>query len=205
MNRRYVLLLIILGLSLSISLYYSARIHNSHKDKTIRVTVDRPSESDPAKSGYKWEGAPNDPKKLVIPEIDLDGYIIKVAIDQKNDVAAPNNINLAGWYVRSVRPGNKGLSVIDGHLDGNSKPGIFNKLSELKIGNKFTVQYGDDSKKQFQVISTNTVDTDRAVGYIFSQDPKVKSQLNLVTCGGNFDKSKHLYDKRVVVASSLIN
>lgn len=169
------------------------------------MTVDRPSESDPAKSGYKWEGAPNDPKKLVIPEIDLDGYIIKVAIDQKNDVAAPNNINLAGWYVRSVRPGNKGLSVIDGHLDGNSKPGIFNKLSELKIGNKFTVQYGDDSKKQFQVISTNTVDTDRAVGYIFSQDPKVKSQLNLVTCGGNFDKSKHLYDKRVVVASKLIN
>ncbi len=57
----------------------------------------------------------------------------------------------------------------------------------------------------FQVISTNTVDTDRAVGYIFSQDPKVKSQLNLVTCGGNFDKSKHLYDKRVVVASKLIN
>jgi hypothetical protein len=54
-------------------------------------------------------------------------------------------------------------------------------------------------------MSVDTVDENKATGYLFSQNPKVVKQLNLITCGGDYDKKSHLYSKRVIVSSELVN
>lgn len=173
--------------------------------KVSNKIVERKEEIDPVKSGYVWSGGPEDPKKIIIGKIGVDNFVQQVGTNEKNEVAAPTNIYLAGWYNKSAKPGQKGLSVIDGHLDGYTKPGVFNKLGDLATGDEFEVEIGSGVKKKFRVLKVDTVDTNNAVGVLFSQNLRVKSQLNLITCSGTFDKSNNKYDKRTIVSSELIN
>ena len=57
-------------------------------------------------------------RRLLLQVISIDAYLQNVGVDQNNQIAVPNNIHIAGWFVDSVRPGENGLSVIDGHVDG---------------------------------------------------------------------------------------
>ena len=65
------------------------------------------------------------------------------------------------------------------------------------------------SKKPMAVLSkvfkVETVDTDKAEAALFSQNLKIKNQLNLITCGGDFDKSKKVYDKRIIVSAEQVS
>lgn len=169
----------------------------------VTNSTDKPDETKPDKS-YKWKGAPDDPKYIKLPTINTEGFIQTVGVDQNKQVAAPNNIHMAGWFADSVKPGQKGLSIIDGHLDGRDADGIFVHLQNMKKDDTFTIEFGDGSSKQFKVMSITTVATKDAPNVLFSQNPKATNQLNLITCGGNFDPSSKLYDKRVIVSSELV-
>lgn len=184
-------------------------IYNKTAGKRIPKVSDKvvgnKDEIDPVKAGYVWSGGPEDPKKIIISKIGVDNFIQQVGTNEKNEVAAPTNIYLAGWYNKSVRPGQKGLSIIDGHLDGYTKPGIFNKLVSLSAGDEYEVELGSGDKKRFRVLKVESVDTSKAVGVLFSQNLRVKRQLNLITCGGDYDKKSQLYNKRVIVSAEQIN
>lgn len=169
----------------------------------VTHSTDTPSEEKPD-SGYKWQGDTRDPKKITISSIGVDAYLQNVGVDQKSEIAVPNNIHLGGWFVDSVRPGSKGLSIIDGHLNGNSQDGIFVDLEKVRQGDTYTVEFGDGSKKQFRVKAVQTVDLKDAASVLFSQDPSITNQLTLVTCGGVFDRQARLYGKRVIVISELV-
>lgn len=195
------ILLAIIGLVTLIYFKFVRKNNPKLNDKVVQIK----DESDPIASGYKWSGGPEDPKKIIIPKIGVDNFIQQVGMNEKKEVAAPTNIYLAGWYNKSVRPGQKGLSVIDGHLDGYTKPGIFNKLGNLSAGDEYEIEFGSGEKKKFRVLKVENADTDKAVGILFSQNLRVKSQLNLITCSGNYDKKQQAYDKRTVVSSELIN
>lgn len=173
------------------------------ESSAVTYSTDNPSEEKP-KDDYKWAGKADDPKYIRLSTIQTEGYIQNVGVDQHTQVAVPNNIHVAGWFTDSVRPGEKGLSIIDGHLNGLQKDGIFVHLQNLKKDDIFTVEFGNGTKKQFKVTDTVTVDTKEAANLLFSQNPNSVSQLNLITCGGNFDRSSRLYDKRVIVYSELV-
>ncbi|MEI7818998.1 MAG: class F sortase [bacterium] len=176
-----------------------------NKGEVITVSTDKPSEEEPVKVGYVWKGEASDPKKIVIPSIGVDGFIQKVGVDQNKQVGVPTNIYLTGWFVDSVKPGEKGLSIIDGHLDGYQKDGVFKKLSQLKPGDEFTVEKGDGALLKYSVLTNKSVATEKAAAELFSQDPSVVSQLNLITCGGQFDESARSYKERVITTAELIN
>lgn len=169
----------------------------------VTRSSDEPSETKPNPDTYQWKGAKNDPKFIEIPGV-AEGFIQRVGVDQHKAVAVPSNIHMAGWFVDSVRPGDKGLSIIDGHVDGRTQPGIFTDLAKAKPGTEFTVTFGDDSVKKFRIAAVKTVATDKAENELFSQDPTILRQLNLITCGGTFDKAKRSYDERVIVSSELV-
>jgi LPXTG-site transpeptidase (sortase) family protein len=173
------------------------------KSTVITSSIDTPDETKPAKD-YEWKGAPGDPKYIKLPTINAEGFMQVVGVDQNNQVAVPTNIHMAGWFRDSVRPGQKGLSIIDGHLNGTEADGIFIHLQKMKKDDTFTIEFGDGSTKQFEVTGVTTVATKDAATVLFSQDPKATNQLNLITCGGTFDRSSRLYDKRVIVSSRLI-
>lgn len=171
--------------------------------KVVTYSTNIPEEVPPSET-YEWVGGTDDPKKIVIPSIGVDSYVQNVGIDQNNDVAVPENIHLAGWFVESVRPGNKGLSIIDGHLNGIKEDGIFIHLEKLKPGDVVTVESGDGSSLNFAVKNIQIVDLATAAEVLYSQDPSIRHQLNLVTCGGEYDRDIRLYNKRVVVVSELM-
>ena len=140
-----------------------------------------------------------------MPSIGVDAYLQNVGVDQHREVAVPNNIHMGGWFVDSVRPGEKGLSIIDGHLNGNSQDGIFINLEKVKSGDVYTIEFGDGSKKQFRIKDMRAVDLKEAASVLFSQDPGITNQLTLITCGGTYDQQARLYDKRVIVTSELVD
>ena len=174
------------------------------ESSVVTYSTDNPSEEKP-KDDFKWLGKSEEPKYIRLNTIQTEGYIQNVGVDQSKQVAVPNNIHLAGWFRDTVRPGEKGLSIIDGHVDGRTSAGIFKSLGNLKQGDQFTIEMGNGNLKTFKIKKVSTVDTNLANNELFSQDPMIKSQLNLITCGGTFDKQSKQYDKRVIAVSELVN
>lgn len=183
--------------------YFAFFSNNNDKSpsypEVVKNSTDDPDES--PLDNYVWKGKDSDPKYIDLPSIKAGGYIQKVAIDQRKEVGVPSNVNLAGYFTESSLPGSKGLSIIDGHVDGKSKPGIFKNLGKLKKGATFEVEFGSGKKQKFKVTDTRKVNKDKAPPVLFSQDPSVTSQLNLITCGGTYDKKARRYLDRIIIYS----
>jgi len=170
----------------------------------VTYSTDTPDEDKPA-DDYRWPGKPQEPKRIQLSTIQTEGFVQAVGVDQHKQIAVPGNIHIAGWFKDSVLPGEQGLSIIDGHVDGRKELGIFKRLSELKQNDEFTVEMGDNSTKTFRVARVVSIETKDAADVLFSQDPSIKNQLNLITCGGNFNQQSRQYEKRIVAISELVS
>lgn len=173
-------------------------------NQPINYSADTPDEQKPDKK-FKWNGTANDPKFIKLPSIGAEGYVQKVGVDQNSQIAVPGNIHIAGWFTDSVLPGEKGLSIIDGHVNGWTSEGIFKRLNDLKAEDKFTIETGDGTIKSFLVKKIVELPTSESASVLFSQDPSIARQVNLITCGGNFDPASKQYDKRIIVISELVD
>jgi LPXTG-site transpeptidase (sortase) family protein len=192
------LIVIIVAVTISLSRNDSPQKAQNYPE-TVTKSTDNPSE-EPI-DDYVWKGSKSDPKKISLPTMGVEGYIQKVGTDQRNEVGVPSNIHLAGWFNKSSLPGKQGLSIIDGHVDGISKPGIFKELGSLSNGKTFTIEFGDGSKTTFRVTGKTKINQEDAPSVLFSQDPTVKSQLNLITCGGTYDRAHRHYLDRIIITS----
>lgn len=193
---------VLLTLAVVVTTVVLRSVATPHKQKVVTYSTNQPDETKPGKD-YKWQGKPEDPKYIKLPSIKSEGYIQNVGVDQHSAVAVPGNIHIAGWFTQSARPGQEGLSIIDGHVDGWTSHGIFFNLKNLKVGDTYTVEMGNSKKYTYKVTKTDSVETDKAATILYSQDPSIKNQLNLITCGGQFDKKSKQYLKRIIVTSSL--
>lgn len=165
----------------------------------ITFSTDTPDEQRPQDAGYKWQGRDNDPKRIIIEKLDVDELIQNVGIDQNSQIAVPNNIHIAGWFVDSVRPGEQGLSIIDGHVNGpHSDAGVFKRINELQKGDEVKIVFGDNSEKVFKVYDNQSVENNDAGSLLYSQIPTLKRQLNLITCTGSYDSAEHNYTQRQI-------
>ena len=180
------------------------RIQKPVTGKVTTYSTDTPVETPPP-AGYDWRGADYEPKRISLPTIQSEGFLQSVGTDQNNQIAVPGNIHVAGWFVNSVRPGNLGLSIIDGHVNGRVNDGIFKQLGKMEIDDEFSLELGSGKILTYKVKSVVSVDVAKANEVLFSQDPKAKSQLNLITCGGTFDRTSKQYLQRVIVAAELIS
>lgn len=170
----------------------------------VTHSTDRPAEVRPNPATYHWTGRPDAPKYLRLPSIHAEGFIQQVGVDQHQAIAVPTNIHVAGWFVQSRPPGSSGLSIIDGHLDGHTGGGVFEHLARLRVGDQFTVTFGNNSTKTFVVRRVQSAPLNDAAALLFSQDAKINQQLNLITCGGTYNKSRQQYDRRVVVTAQFL-
>ncbi len=205
----FIVLLIIIGLvtGLILGVWNTTPVTKPEiidpNDKVISYSVEIPDETLPDED-YVWYGRHSDPKSISLPSINTKGFVMKVTVDQNVQIAVPDNIHFAGWFVDSVRPGDTGLSIIDGHIDGPSIGGIFKDLGNLKPADEFTIEMGDGSLRKFRVKEVITVDTNDAAPILYSQYADVKSQLNLISCAGIFLADEGTYDKRIIVTSEYL-
>lgn len=196
--------ILLAGVSLFLLLKDNIKSNTPKEEPLITYSTDTPDESKPSADNYNWRGSADEPKKIRINKLSVDAYIQKAGVDQNKKVAVPNNVHLAGWFADSVKPGQNGLSIVAGHVSGRGTDGVFKKLDSLQNGDEFEVELGNGDIKKYRVINTRQVKETESAQYLFNQDPKVLSQLNLITCGGNFNSSNNQYDDRVIISAELI-
>lgn len=206
--RQPALICTVVGLTLAVSYLWPAKpprttVVPARPTHVVTTSTDHPSEAAVTVSTYHSTATGDQPKYLRLPTIQAQGFVQAVGVDQHRQIAVPTNIHLAGWFTSTVTPGNLGLSIIDGHLDGYRQPGIFAHLTQLKPGDRFTIELATGATRTFQVKTVQALPVAAAVSALFSQLPGVDRQLNLITCGGTFHTANG-YDQRIVVASQLV-
>lgn len=144
------------------------------------------------------------PREVELPALGKSGCIQKVGVDQEDKIAVPTSIHVAGWFVDSPLPGEKGVSIIDGHVQGRYEDGIFKNINSLKQGETIKIEYGNGSVREFKVVDTDDYSVEQASQEQFKQLDNITNQLTLLTCGGNFDRASESYDQRTIVRATLL-
>lgn len=165
----------------------------------VVVTNDAPdpAESKPAEQDYVVPA--DQPRRIILDSIEASGLIQKVGITKDNAIATPTNINFAGWYVNSAKPGEDGLSIIDGHVSGKYSDAIFRNLKKLELNAMFSVEFGDKSTRRFKVVATETVPEKDAASKLLAKRANISKQLNVITCGGAYNKNTQTFSERTIV------
>jgi LPXTG-site transpeptidase (sortase) family protein len=144
------------------------------------------------------------PVKILIPLISVDAPVEQLgqAADGSIDLPPLGNHNLAGWYDKSVTPGQKGTSVILGHVDNVNGTSVFFYVKELKKGDAVDVVLADGKTANFTVDSVReVVKADFSASSVYGSEPY--PALRLVTCGGPFDSATGQYLDNIVVYAHL--
>ncbi len=143
------------------------------------------------------------PVDIEIPAIKVRSRLVPLAVDGSGELQAPTDPGVAGWFAAGVVPGETGPSVIGGHVDSETGPGIFHALGELTAGDRVTVRRSDDRTVTFQVTRVTQV-SKSAFPTQLVYGPTPGPELRLVTCGGHFDRDRSSYVDNVVIEAVLI-
>jgi sortase (surface protein transpeptidase) len=161
-----------------------------------------PDETAP-KNNYRsyYSVPPTQPKFLDIEKISVSARVVRLGVDSYNQLEAPRNIYDTGWYENSSKPGDQGGAILlDGHVSGPTKHGVFYRLKELVPGDNISITRGDDQIFNFKVVKTKSFDdgnVDMASALVSAVPGKLG--LNLMTCTGKFDSSSNQYKQRLIV------
>src|SRR6516162_90474 len=138
------------------------------------------------------------PVSLTIPLIGVQTHLITLGLTTTGELQVPSSFSVAGWYTGSPRPGAIGSSIIVGHIDSHSGPGVFYRLPDLAAGDKIYVKRADGTLVEFRVSSVQTYLKDRfPTENVYGPVPD--AELRLITCGGAFDFATGHYLSNIVV------
>jgi hypothetical protein len=144
---------------------------------------------------------PAPPARIEIAAIGVDAPIIRLGLNRDGSLAVPADFGGTGWWTGGPRPGERGPTVIAGHLDSRTGPAVFFRLGELRAGDPIAIVRRDGSRVRFRVqrvarYRKAAFPTARVYG------PTRGPALRLITCGGDFDRSSgHYVDNTVVYAA----
>lgn len=164
-------------------------------------TDENPDEKDPGPNAVRdYKVAPDMPRRISVAKIGVNARIRAMGVKGDNQLMAPTNIYDAGWYQQSAKPGQNGAMLIDGHVSGRTRPGVFKKLDKLAAGDRVTVERGDGQVFNYKVVKTQKYPKD-AVDMAAAITPIVagKQGLNLITCTGALEAGATGYSERLVV------
>jgi hypothetical protein len=137
------------------------------------------------------------PVHLSVPEVGVDAALTGAGLDA-GALVPPADPALAGWYTGGPVPGLPGPAVITGHVDWAGRPGVFARLDELRPGAEVLVGRADGSTARFTVTRVvHRAKTDFPIEEVYA--PTSSAELRLITCGGEFDRSRGSYTDNVVV------
>lgn len=146
------------------------------------------------------------PRRLDIPGLDVRAPVVSRGLDERGALEPPpfDQPGVVGWYADGVTPGASGTALVVGHVDTETRPAVFYKVSTLKPGQKIRVVREDAEVAEFtiediQVLARDGFDAEQAYG---PRRPG-RAELRIVTCGGTFDTARNRYTANVVVSAYL--
>lgn len=164
------------------------------------TTESQPStEKLPEDKFTKHTAAPDEPRYLFIAKIGVKSTVHPLGITPDNYLEAPNNIHDTGWYHQSAKPGSSGAMVIDGHVGLDQTPGVFHQLGQLQAGDTMTIERGDGTLLNYQVVRSQTYGADNVDMHAALNPVSGQPGLNLITCAGAYDQHTQTFDQRLVV------
>ncbi|OGZ05273.1 MAG: hypothetical protein A2845_03105 [Candidatus Lloydbacteria bacterium RIFCSPHIGHO2_01_FULL_49_22] len=139
------------------------------------------------------------PIRLKIPKINVDAAFEFVGVTPDGAMAVPKGPNDVAWFEFGPRPGEVGSSVVAGHYGWkNGIPAVFDDLNKLQSGDKLSVVDDKNTMTTFVVREVRTYKENSDAGEVFgSSDGRI--HLNLITCGGVWNKAKKSYADRLIV------
>jgi sortase (surface protein transpeptidase) len=165
-----------------------------------RQVLDRPIAQVPDYTAPPVVAAPvGAPVTLTIPAIGVGAPIEQVATNARGEMDTPKNPLNTAWYAPGARPGARGNAVIAGHVDYHGiGPVVFWNLGKLAPGAEVFVTDDAGKQRRFLVTSVEVYPADNAPRErIFG--PTNDTNLNLISCTGDFDPGSASYNNRIVV------
>jgi hypothetical protein len=139
------------------------------------------------------------PVHLSVPAIGVSADLLRLGLqeDRTVEVPAPSDSEYPGWYRLGASPGQLGSAVILGHVDSTTGPAVFYELRSLERGDRVDVRLEDGAVAHFAVEGVRSYPNEEfpARKVYTSQGYRA---LNLVTCGGEYDKTRGGYQSNVV-------
>lgn len=143
------------------------------------------------------------PATLIIPKLEIQAAIENVGVTEANNMDVPQKAENVAWYMYGPAPSEFGNAVIAGHYDTpTGRPAIFYHLRTLAAGDEIEVISINAVKSTFVVTEVASIPYDKFPNdFVFKTKPG--KNLNLITCGGIWDKNKKIYSNRIVVYTTL--
>lgn len=185
----------------SISIPFISNNQAKKSDTTVVKPASTLDENKPSAGEVEvYQAAVDAPRLLRIPKLDVEARVKRVGTSLTGEPIAPSNIYDVGWYDESAKPGQNGAMLINGHMSGSTKNGVFHDLTDLAAGDQIEIERGDHSVVTYVVTKVQTyggeqIDMDTVLQSIQPD----KNGLNLLTSAANYDGSISRSGKRVIV------
>jgi sortase (surface protein transpeptidase) len=196
----------LVALGLVVVLIAATRQHHAPQPSASAAVPLTLSQS-PSAASEARQMAPSKPLSLSIPAIGVSHSLSTVGLNADHTIQVPSltDVSIPAWYRLSPTPGTIGTmpAVIVGHVDSAVQgQGVFFNLGAVKQGAQIKITRADHTVAVFTVTAV--------ASYAKSNFPTQKvygkttnPQLRIITCGGDFDSSKHSYVSNIVVYASL--
>lgn len=142
------------------------------------------------------------PVRVAIAAIGVDAPVVALGKAADGSLSVPRRWGDVGWYSGGPLPGEFGPAVLLGHVDSRSGPAVFYRLATLRAGAIVAVRAADGRLARFRV--------SRVARYAKQQFPTeavylptLDPVLQLITCGGRFDRRTGHYRDNYVVTAAL--
>lgn len=142
------------------------------------------------------------PTQLRVPSLDLEMKVVPVGVEQKGDMELPRSVFEAGWYEFGSRPADgRGSTLVAAHVDSYADGlGPFARLRRVKRDAAVQLTTQDGTVHRYRVQSVRSVARDQLTSLaVFERDGSAR--LNLLTCGGRYDRDTGYSDNVVVTAT----
>jgi LPXTG-site transpeptidase (sortase) family protein len=136
--------------------------------------------------------------RVEIPAIGVDAVPIDLGIGDDGELEVPTDPDDVGWYTGGGRPGERGPTVVVGHVDAVDGPAVFADLATLEAGDTVVVHRADGRAVPYVVERAEAVEQDRfPTELVFGAT--ADDQLRLITCTGPYDRDAGRYTQNHVV------
>ncbi|MEU3659670.1 class F sortase [Streptomyces sp. NPDC032940] len=146
------------------------------------------------------------PERLDVPELGISAPVLARGLDAEGAIEPPSfdQADAVGWYAAGVTPGEAGTALMVGHVDTETRPAVFYKISTLEPGRTIRVLREDDEIAEFTVDDVEVLDRDGFdARQAYGPHDAGRAELRLITCGGTFDRATGGYTANVVVSAYL--
>lgn len=143
----------------------------------------------------------SEPIRLDIPSVGIHTRLLELGLNPDATLEVPSRPMQAGWYAGSPTPGERGPSIIAGHVDAETGPAVFHRLGDVSPGDRIDVTREDGSVASFEVTAVRSfAKDDFPTQTVYGNT--AKASLRLVTCG-RWNVTTREYDGNIVVFAQL--